>query len=406
MEGRGPLVTSPRWLSLLLLLLPPPSDQGQAPRHAVSTQRVQDPPAVHLSNGSGGEPISIMTFDFTKIRKSSSSFELRTWDSEGVIFYGDTNPKDDWFVLGLRDGRSEIQLHNQLAQLTVGAGPRLDDGRWHQVEVKILDDSLLLSVDREEVLRLRQVSGPLASKPQPIVRIALGGLLFPVSSLHLPLVPALDGCLRRGNWLDPQAQTSGSASSSSLRSCAVESQPGTFFPPGTRAEFNLQDIPQPHAEPWAFSLDLGLQLAAGSGHLLALGTPENPSRLSLHLQDQKVVLSSGLGPELDLPLVLGLPLQLKLAASGVVLSQGSKKEILALPALDLDLASLLKLWVQPQGRLFLGALPGEGSSASFCLDGLWAQGQKLDMDRALSRSQDIWTHSCPQGPNNSPGTTH
>ncbi|XP_027980928.1 sex hormone-binding globulin isoform X3 [Eumetopias jubatus] len=388
MEGRGPLVTSPRWLSLLLLLLPPPSDQGQAPRHAVSTQRVQDPPAVHLSNGSGGEPISIMTFDFTKIRKSSSSFELRTWDSEGVIFYGDTNPKDDWFVLGLRDGRSEIQLHNQLAQLTVGAGPRLDDGRWHQVEVKILDDSLLLSVDREEVLRLRQVSGPLASKPQPIVRIALGGLLFPVSSLHLP------------------AQTSGSASSSSLRSCAVESQPGTFFPPGTRAEFNLQDIPQPHAEPWAFSLDLGLQLAAGSGHLLALGTPENPSRLSLHLQDQKVVLSSGLGPELDLPLVLGLPLQLKLAASGVVLSQGSKKEILALPALDLDLASLLKLWVQPQGRLFLGALPGEGSSASFCLDGLWAQGQKLDMDRALSRSQDIWTHSCPQGPNNSPGTTH
>uniref|UniRef100_A0A8C7AC80 Sex hormone-binding globulin n=1 Tax=Neovison vison TaxID=452646 RepID=A0A8C7AC80_NEOVI len=73
-----------------------------------------------------------MTFDFTKIRKSFSSFELQTWDPEGVIFYGDTNPKDDWFVLALRDGRSEIQLHNQLAQVTVSAGPRLDDGRWHQ----------------------------------------------------------------------------------------------------------------------------------------------------------------------------------------------------------------------------------------------------------------------------------
>uniref|UniRef100_A0A452QA18 Sex hormone-binding globulin n=1 Tax=Ursus americanus TaxID=9643 RepID=A0A452QA18_URSAM len=404
MECRGPLATS-GWLSLLLLLLPPPGHQGRAPRHGLSTQvqRVQDPPAVHLSNGSGQEPITIMTFDFTKIRKSSSSFELRTWDPEGVIFYGDTNPKDDWFVLGLRDGRSEIQLHNQMAQLTVGAGPRLDDGRWHQVEVKILEDSLLLNVDGEEVLRLRQVSGPLASKPQPIVRIAVGGLLFPVSSLRLPLVPALDGCLRRGNWLDPQAQTSGSAPTSSLRSCTVQSQPGTFFPPGTRAEFNLQGIPQPHAEPWAFSLDLGLQLAAGSGHLLALGTPENPSQLSLHLQDQKVVLSSGSGPELELPLVLGLRLRLKLAVSGVVLSQGSEKEILALPASDL--ASLLKLWVQPQGRLFLGAPPGE-ASASFCLDGLWAQGQKLDMDRALSRSQDIWTHSCPQGPNNGTDTTH
>ena len=37
---------------------------------------------------------------------------------------------------------------------------------------------------------------------------------------------------------------------------------------------------------------------------------------------QKVVLSSGSGPGLDLPLVLGLPLQLKLTVSGVVLSQG------------------------------------------------------------------------------------
>lgn len=47
----------------------------------------------------------------------------------------------------------------------------------------------------------------------------------------------------------------------------------------------------------------------------------------------------------------------------------------------------------------------EASSASFCLDGLWAQGQRLDMDRALSRSQDIWTHSCPQSPGNGTDTT-
>uniref|UniRef100_A0A8C6BYP4 Sex hormone-binding globulin n=1 Tax=Monodon monoceros TaxID=40151 RepID=A0A8C6BYP4_MONMO len=169
-----------------------------------------------------------MTFNLTKIIKTSSSFEFRTWDPEGVIFYGDTNPEDDWFVLGLRDGRPEIPLHNHWAQLTVGAGPRLDDGRWHQ------------------------------------------------------LVPALDGCLRREDWLDQQAQTSASVPTS-LRSCAVESQPGIFFLPGTGAEFSLEV---------------------------------------------------------------------------------------------------------------------EASSASFCLDGLWAQGQRLDMDRALSRSQDIWTHSCPQSPGN------
>uniref|UniRef100_A0A8C0I207 Sex hormone-binding globulin n=1 Tax=Balaenoptera musculus TaxID=9771 RepID=A0A8C0I207_BALMU len=290
-----------------------------------------------------------MTFNLTKIIKTSSSFEFRTWDPEGVIFYGDTNPEDDWFVLGLQDGRPEIQLHNHWAQLTVGAGPRLDDGRWHQ------------------------------------------------------LVPTLDGCLHRDDWLDQQAQTSASVPTS-LRSCAVESQPGIFFLPGTGAEFSLQDIPWPHEEPWAFSLDLRLQLAAGSGHLLALGSPENPSWLSLQLQDQKVVLSSVSGPGLDLPLVLGITLQLKLTVSRVVLSQGTKKEILALP--PMGPGSLLNLWAQTQGRLFLGALPGEASSASFCLDGLWAQGQRLDVDRALSRSQDIWTHSCPQSPGNGTDTTH
>ncbi|XP_007166453.1 sex hormone-binding globulin isoform X1 [Balaenoptera acutorostrata] len=402
MESGDPPAT---WhgLPLLLLLLLPPSHEGRAVRHTLPRQRTQDRPALHLSNGPGQEPVTIMTFNLTKIIKTSSSFEFRTWDPEGVIFYGDTNPEDDWFVLGLRDGRPEIQLHNHWAQLTVGAGPRLDDGRWHQMEVKILGDSVMLGVDGEEVLHLRQVSGPLASKPQPIMRIALGGLLFPASKLRLPLVPTLDGCLHRDDWLDQQAQTSASVPTS-LRSCAVESQPGIFFPPGTGAEFSLQDIPRPHEEPWAFSLDLRLQLAAGSGHLLALGSPENPSWLSLQLQDQKVVLSSVSGPGLDLPLVLGITLQLKLTVSRVVLSQGTKKEILALP--PMGPGSLLNLWAQTQGRLFLGALPGEASSASFCLDGLWAQGQRLDVDRALSRSQGIWTHSCPQSPGNGTDTTH
>ncbi|XP_055223366.2 sex hormone-binding globulin isoform X2 [Gorilla gorilla gorilla] len=375
MESRGPLATSRLLLSLLLLLLLllRHTCQGWALRPVLPTQSAHDPPAVHLSNGPGQEPIAVMTFDLTKITKTSSSFEVRTWDPEGVIFYGDTNPKDDWFMLGLRDGRPEIQLHNHWAQLTVGAGPRLDDGRWHQVEVKMEGDSVLLKVDGEEVLRLRQ------------------------------LVPTLDGCLRRDSWLDKQAEISASAPTS-LRSCDVESNPGIFLPPGTQAEFSLRDIPQPHAEPWAFSLDLGLKQAAGSGHLLALGTPENPSWLSLHLQDQKVVLSSGSGPGLDLPLVLGLPLQLKLSMSRVVLGQGSKMEVLALP--PLGLAPLLNLWAKPQGRLFLGALPGEDSSTSFCLNGLWAQGQRLDVDQALNRSHEIWTHSCPQSPGNGTDTSH
>ncbi|PNI36873.1 SHBG isoform 7 [Pan troglodytes] len=127
MESRGPLATS-RLLLLLLLLLLRHTHQGWALRPVLPTQSAHDPPAVHLSNGPGQEPIAVMTFDLTKITKTSSSFEVRTWDPEGVIFYGDTNPKDDWFMLGLRDGRPEIQLHNHWAQLTVGAVP--ETGLW------------------------------------------------------------------------------------------------------------------------------------------------------------------------------------------------------------------------------------------------------------------------------------
>lgn len=50
-----------------------------------------------------------------------------------MIFYGDTNAEDDWFMLGLRDGQLEVQLHNLWARLTVGFGPQLNDGRWHLV---------------------------------------------------------------------------------------------------------------------------------------------------------------------------------------------------------------------------------------------------------------------------------
>ncbi|KAL1780167.1 sex hormone-binding globulin [Sigmodon hispidus] len=384
-------------LLLLLLLLPHPTHQGQALRHIVHTQSAQNSPARYLSNGPGQEPVTVMTIDLTKISRPYSSFEFRTLDPEGVIFYGDTETEDDWFMLGLRDGQPEIQLHNLWARLTVGFGPQLNDGRWHQVELKMNGDALLLWVDGKEMLCLRQVSGSLANNSRPSMRIAVGGLLLPASSLRFPLVPALDGCIRRDIWLGHEPQLLPSAPTT-LGNCDVDLQPGLFFPPGTHAEFSLEDIPQPHTDPWSFSLELGFKLVDGSGCLLALGTGTNSSWLTLHLQDQKVVLSSGREPELALPLDTELPLQLKLGVFNVILSQGPKMEVFAVS--PWRLASLQRLWSHPQGYLSLGALPGDDSSASFCLSGLWVQGKRLNIDQALNRSQNIWTHSCPQSLSN------
>ncbi|XP_036624658.1 sex hormone-binding globulin isoform X2 [Trichosurus vulpecula] len=393
---------------LLLLLWPPETWEGLAPKPPLATKISRDPDVLHLGSGTGQEPVIIMTFNLTMVTRAISSFDLRTWDPEGVIFYGDTNPKDDWFMLGLRGGRPEVQIHNFWAQLTVGAGPRLDDGCWHQLKVKNQEDSVLLEVDGDEVLRLSQVSRPLEGTTLPTMRIAVGGLLFPPNDLRLPLIPALDGCLRRHIWLNQPGNT-GPFSHPPRGACNPEAQPGTFLPPGAHTVFSLKDLPQPGVDPWAFSLELRLQFFGGSGCLLALGILGNQSLLSLDLQDQILVLSARSPQKLEvlsksLPVSPGPLIQLELGLTRVALSQGLQEVVLILP--PALLVSLLDLWTQPKGSLILGVAPGEASSASFCLDGLRVQGRELDVDQALSRSKNIWTHSCPRSLNNNTNTPH
>ncbi|XP_043818308.1 sex hormone-binding globulin isoform X2 [Dromiciops gliroides] len=392
-------------LTVLLLLLWPP-ETWEVPKPLLPTKISGEPAVVHLGSGTEQGPVTVMTFNLTKVTRVTSSFELRTWDPEGVIFYGDTNPKDDWFMLGLRGGRLEIQLHNLWAQLTVGAGPQLNDGCWHQLKVKNQEDSIFLEVDGDEVLRLSQVSRPLTGTTLPEMKIAVGGLLFPPTHLHLPMIPTLDGCLRQYIWLNEPGHTV--PSSHPLQgACNPEAQSGTFLPSGAHTVFSLKDLPQPDVDPWAFSLEFGLKFLEGSGRLLALGILGNQSLLSLDLQDQILVLSARLPQDMEvlsksLPLSPGPLIQLELGLTRVALSQGPQEVALILP--PPLLVSLLDLWTQPEGSLILGVAPGEVSSASFCLDGLWVRGKELDMDRSLSQSKNIWTHSCPRSLNNSTNT--
>ncbi|KAF5911843.1 hypothetical protein HPG69_015821, partial [Diceros bicornis minor] len=324
-EQRGPLVTLPRWLLLLLL---PHSHQGLALRHILPTQKIQDPPAVYLSNGLRQKPVAIMTFDLTKITKMTGL----GWD------FG---------MAGLRSNCGSEDLWGLCCWGWMGGDAVPETGLW--------------ASGQQSPAHHEDCTG--------------GGLLFPASNLQLPLVPALDGCLGWDNWLDQQAHTSVSAPTS-LRSCAVESHPGIFFPPGTRAEFSSK------VKAISPSMASFVHSPASCRALGLLSGPETPASSRLQpppcpwdsrkpfLDQLSPLRSKGgavfwVGPGLDLPLVLGLPLQLKLAVSRVVLNQGPKKEILALPLLGLG--SLLNLWIQLQGRLFLGALPGKRERGLFCL---------------------------------------
>uniref|UniRef100_A0A3P8UQQ5 Laminin G domain-containing protein n=1 Tax=Cynoglossus semilaevis TaxID=244447 RepID=A0A3P8UQQ5_CYNSE len=64
-----------------------------------------------------------------------SSFQIRTFDPEGVIFYGDTKGGEDWFVLSLKNGIPLMQLSQDHMDVSVAGGPKINDGKWHTVSV-------------------------------------------------------------------------------------------------------------------------------------------------------------------------------------------------------------------------------------------------------------------------------
>lgn len=72
---------------------------------------------------------------FLCFRSIRSSFQFRTFDPEGAIFYGDTKLGRDWFVLSLKDGFPLMHISRGDVQVTVASGPRLNDGKWHTVSL-------------------------------------------------------------------------------------------------------------------------------------------------------------------------------------------------------------------------------------------------------------------------------
>ena len=65
-----------------------------------------------------------------------SSFQFRTFDPEGAIFYGDTKHGNDWFMLSLKDGIPLMQISRDDVLVSVAGGPKLNNGKWHTVSFR------------------------------------------------------------------------------------------------------------------------------------------------------------------------------------------------------------------------------------------------------------------------------
>ncbi|XP_050789501.1 sex hormone-binding globulin [Gopherus flavomarginatus] len=354
-------------------------------------------------------PAATIVIELSKVTSAASSFDFRTLDPEGVIFFGDMGDHSDWFVLGLRRGKAEMQISNVVTNISVRGGQRLDDGQWHRMLVMNEGHTVRLEVDGDELLTLGHVSYPIIERQASKMRLAMGGLLLPPSYLLAPMKTPMDGCLRRWIWLN-QTTTwwEGTALQAKAKPCFSALRPGSFFPGGGLASFRPADLAGGSAPPngsWGLEVELGLRAPRQTGLVLAVGAPDGSLALSLALQPTALVVCLGNRTELRLPLpegpCLDAPLRLQVSPTQLALQLGDHGD--TLPGQPPDFQWLQEAWLGQEGRLFIGGLPEGGETPSpqewgtfrGCLQGIRVQGHQLDLDSALFRSDTIWAHSCP-----------
>ncbi|XP_026548396.1 sex hormone-binding globulin [Notechis scutatus] len=338
---------------------------------------------------------------------AASSFDFRTFDPEGVIFYGDTGPDDDWFVLALRRGKPIMQIHNTLTNVTVSGGQRLNDGQWHQITVRNEGHYVMLLVDGDDQLTLSHVSHPIVNQPAPQMRIGVGGLFILPNELLVPLNPALDGCIRRWDWMNTSQEWHEGASlhDRDAKACFTTVQRGSFFRGNGGAVFALSDLPSglsPTDGTWLLSVQLRIRAGPQLSSLVAvLGFKQRPVlRLTLQHTDLTAELSNQTVLLLPLPEggCLDSPLLLRLTPSSFSLGLGATE--ISKPTPKAEFESLQQLWLNNLGSLVVGGESGEEKSQEGhffhgCLSEIRVQDHELDFDEAQYRSDSISAHSCP-----------
>lgn len=358
----------------------------------------------------GAVPAATKHIDLSQVTSPASSFEFRTFDPEGVIFYGDTARGQDWFTLGLRNGRPEIQVRNTFSPASVSGCKPINDGQWHLVAVRSEASNIVLHVDHEEVFRVWHLSMPVNESTGMILRIAVGGMLTNQSNLLVPMNPALDGCIRSWNWMN---QTKAWLTGPPIRQgvskpCFAQVHRGSFFSGAGVAMFRSKDLGHSVLKDWSLILEMHIRPLKGTGVIFAVADVSSQDRpiLSLRLKGQEYNLQVGRLTETFSTMRMPCEesrLVLVITKTRITLGMG---DLLIGDAdiSDHDYQDLMEAWNDPQGRLIFGGLPKELENNDpepmvffeGCMRDVMVQEHPLDMDNALFKSDSIWSHSCPQ----------
>ncbi|RXM36843.1 Vitamin K-dependent protein S [Acipenser ruthenus] len=354
-----------------------------------------------------------------KIYSFKSQFELRTFDPEGIIFFGDIGGEHNWFILALRKHYLEIQFPNYLSQTAVTGGPFISDGEWKQISIANLNSTIIVTVNKEEVIRNHQPMKNEDVEGKGVLRIGIGamfpnsslkltisianlnstiivtvnkeevvrnhqpmknedvegkgvlrigiGAMFPNSSLKLTLNPPLDGCLRNWDWVRQETPILNRLiESSESQRCWKSVVPGSYFPGYGAAQFEshlfIDNLSMKETENWSLTVELSLRPVVANGILFAILDLKNNLSFSIALNDtQQAFTLTFAGKDLG---SLRFPpelcsgefqVQQLILANKQLVFKSLEDEVIWNVADDFE--ALQAVWDQPGTTVYLGGLP-------------------------------------------------
>ncbi|XP_051911410.1 sex hormone-binding globulin [Hippocampus zosterae] len=335
-------------------------------------------------------PLIHIAVNLTKIRDIKSSFQFRTYDPEGAIFYGDTKNGRDWFVLSLKDGVPLMQISRSGVLVNVAGGPKLNDGRWHTLELSNHGHFVILDVDGSHGLVVGLQSNTIEEVISGSLRLALGGILIPKESLFVKFEPQMDACVREGSWLNLSIPWEMEVDE--LRPCYQTIRPGSFFPGNGLAIVNASVL-QTDLER-SVTMELWGDFTKMDGTILSIGTPGHALTLALSANNNTKKVTLLLGGHVVILKENFKRLEMTFGSDSLEVRHGGHEanEILS-PMKHAGLLNKLR-----ESHIAIGGLLGEDNVGSRfltgCLEKVRIQGKDVDLDRA-DKHWSISSHSCP-----------
>ncbi|XP_039600603.1 vitamin K-dependent protein S isoform X2 [Polypterus senegalus] len=362
-----------------------------------------------------GLPVVYLRFRLPETSKFSAEFDIRTYDPEGIILYAESPRNISWFMLGLRDGKIEIQYKNGHSTKITSGGKAINDGQWHMITVEEMETSISVKVAKEAIMNINCPES-LFTPQQGILetKVYIAGLPRKGDHLITPINPRMDGCIRAWNLMNQgPSGVKEVIKEKESKHCFVEVERGSYFPGSGIAQFQINYNNSDDAKNQSLSLNLNIRTSTTTGVLFAL-VQEDTVPLSVAIVDprsaneqeivvfiENVKVASLQSKRLCYP--GNLSMQLITWSDKILITANSIWNVTYIDILEMEKQmSVLDKAIKGLVDTYVGGIPAHVPlsatpvSAYYhgCID-VEVNGKLLDFDDAISKHNDIKSHSCP-----------